>query len=199
SAAGNHVAGLLESGFAVFVHGGLDDVFTLGLTFGFFGRAGDVDLDDGRDLSVQAHSDLVNAQRLDRGVEHDLAALDLAAFGRDGLDDVASGDRTVQLTRLTGLPDHDIGLAVDLGADGASVGLVLLVAGLDGGAVEFERLQVGGRGPTGLVARQKEVTGEAVLDGYDIADGAEVIDAFKQNDLHITSPRRAGGPDSGRA
>ena len=148
---------------------------------------------------MQANQHVVDAQRLDRGVENDLAALDLAAFGRDGLDDVARGDRTVQLTRLTGLPDHDIGLAVDLGADRAGVGLVLLVAGLDGGAVEFERLQVRRRGPTGLVARQKEVAGEAVLDGNDVADGAEIIDALKQNDLHLISPRKAGGPDNGRA
>ena len=26
-----------------------------------------------------------------------------------------------------------------------------------------------------------------------------IIDAFQQNDLHLTSPRTAGGPDSGRA
>ena len=39
----------------------------------------------------------------------------------------------------------------------------------------------------------------ARLDGDDVADGAEVLDAFEQNDLHLTSPRTAGGPDSGRA
>src|SRR5690606_40737341 len=122
-------------------------------------------------------------------------------FSRDWSSDVCSSDldRTVQLTGVTRLADHDVGLAVDLVGDLLRVGLVLLVTRLDGGALDFEGLQVGGGGPAGLVARQKEVTGEAVLDGHDVADGAEVLDAFKQNDLHLTSPRRAGGPDSGRA
>ena len=186
-------------GLALIVELAADHVLALGLALGLVHRAGDVDLDRGADLGVQADRHFVDAQALDRRVQDDLRALDLAAFGLDGLGDVATGDRTVQVTGFTGLTDHDVGLAVDLVGDLLGVGLVLLVALLDGGAVEFERLQVGGGGPAGLVARQKEVTGEAVLDGHDVADGAEILDAFKQNDLHLTSPRTAGGPDSGRA
>ena len=198
-AAGDHVLGLFQGRFAVLVIGRLDHVLALRLTLGFVGRTGDVDLDRGADLGVQANRHFVDAQALDRRVQDDLRALDLAAFGLDGLGDVATGDRTVQVTGFTGLTDHDVGLAVDLVGDLLCFGLVLLVALLDGGAVEFERFEVGRGRATSLVARQQVVTSEAVLDGDDVADGAEVLDAFQQNDLHLTSPRTAGGPDSERA
>jgi hypothetical protein len=51
--------------------------------------------------------------------------------------------------------------------------LRLFVAGLDLGALGVEDLQIGAGGPQGLVARQEEVAGEAVLDSDDVADGAE--------------------------
>ena len=51
-------------------------------------------------------------------------------------------------------------------------------------AVEFEGLQVRRRGPTGLVARQKEVTGVTVLDADDFAHLAELGDALEKDDFH---------------
>ena len=148
---------------------------------------------------MQADQHFVDAQGLDRDVQDNLRLLDLRTGSLDRFGHVATGDRTVQLARLTRLADHDVGLTVDLVGDLLGLGLVLVVAGLDGGAFDLEGLQIGFRRPASFVAGQQEITGEAVLDGDDVADGAEVLDAFKQNDLHLTSPRRAGGPDSARA
>src|SRR5690606_32948732 len=187
------LSGLISS-LTLVVELAADHVLALRLTLGFVGRTGDVDLDRGRDLGVQADQHLVDAQRLDRRVQDDLRALDLAAFGADGLSDVATGDRTVQLAGFASLTDHNVALTVDLVGDLLSVGLVLLVALLDGDALDFEGLQVGFGGATSLVARQKGVTGEAGLDGDGVADGAEVRAALQQNGLHLTSPRTARTP-----
>ena len=65
------------------------------------------------------------------------------------------------------------------------LGLGLGVAGLDLGALGLEDLQVGSRGAQRLVAGQQEVAGEAVLDGDDVAEGAQALDAFEQNDFHV--------------
>ena len=54
------------------------DVDALRLQIGFFGRAGDVDLDRDRDFRVKRDLHLVHADRLDRAVEHDLALGDVA-------------------------------------------------------------------------------------------------------------------------
>ena len=52
----------------------LDDVLASGLTFGFFRRAGDVDCNVDDHFAVQANAHLVDANRLDRLVQLDLAA-----------------------------------------------------------------------------------------------------------------------------
>ena len=66
-----------------------DQLAALGQELGLVGRAGDQDGDLDRDLRMEVDLDLVGAQRLDRLVELDLAALDLDALGVDGIGDVA--------------------------------------------------------------------------------------------------------------
>ena len=113
----------------------LDHVLAPGLTLGFVGRRAMLIVTVTRDFGVQADLHLVDAERLDRLVQHDLRALDLAAFGLDGVGDVAAGDRTVELAGFAGLTDQDVGRAVELLAGLAGLGLGLVVAGFDLGAL----------------------------------------------------------------
>ena len=62
----------------------------------------------------------------------------------------------------------------------AAIGIV----GLDLGAVGFEQLAVGFVGAQRLLVGQQEIARKAVLDGDDVADGAELLDAFEQDDFH---------------
>jgi hypothetical protein len=57
---------------------------------------------------------------------------------------------------------------------------------LDAGAVALEHLAVGGVGAQRLAARKQEVTGVAVLHLHFVADGAELLDALEQDDLHVS-------------
>ena len=91
-AAFDQLLGRLLGGLALIVELAADHVFALGLTLGLIHRTGDVDLDRGADLGVQANRHFVDAQALDRRVQDDLRALDLAAFSLDGFGDVAAGD-----------------------------------------------------------------------------------------------------------
>src|SRR5262249_31442376 len=111
---GGEVGGLLRRFVAIGLLRRGDDVFALGLAIGFVRRAGDIDLHRGRDFRVQAHADIVEANGLDRLVEHDRAALDLAARLDDLVGDIARGDRTIELARFAGLTDQHVGRAVDL-------------------------------------------------------------------------------------
>ena len=47
---------------------------------------------------MQVQGDLVQADSLDRGVQLDLVAADVEAFGSQDFNDVASSNRTVKLT-----------------------------------------------------------------------------------------------------
>ena len=77
------------------------------------------------------------------------------------------------------LPDDDIGLAVDFGADLAGLALHLEIFRLQLGLHAFEaRLVVGGRAQ-GLAARQQEIAGKAVFHAHDVAHLAELADAFE--------------------
>lgn len=89
-AAFDQFLGRLLGGLALIVELAADHVLALGLTLGFIHRTGDVDLDRCADLGVQANRHFVDAQGLDRRVQDNLRTLDLAAFGLDGLGDVAA-------------------------------------------------------------------------------------------------------------
>ena len=69
-------------------------------------------------------------------------------------------------------------------ASRAAAGIVFL----DPRAVGFEQLAVGFVGAQRLLARQQVIAGEAVLDLHHVADGAELLDALKQNDFHVGAP-----------
>ena len=92
-------------------------VLARGLARGLVLAARDVDGDLRLDLRVEGDGDGVEADRLDRLVEGDLAARDREAAGVDRLGEVAGRDRAVELPGLAGLADDDEGLAVELGGD----------------------------------------------------------------------------------
>ena len=82
-----------------------------------------------------------------------------------------------------GADQHDLG-SVKLGAFlfgfAAAFGVFLFEAF----AVGFEHLAVRIVGAQRLLLRQQEVARVAVLDGDDIADPAELLDTFEEDDLH---------------
>ncbi len=61
------------------------------------------------------------------------------------------------------------------------------VVGFDARAVGLEDLAVGVVGAQRLLVGEQEVAGEPVLDLHHVADGAELLDALKQNDVHVRS------------
>ena len=130
----------------------------------------------------------MDAKRLDRPVEHDLAAVDAEAAGGDDLGDVARGHRAVELAGVAGLPDGEEGLAVELGRHGLGFLLQLEVARLELGAVLLEARQVLLGGAQRLLLRQQEIARIAVLDVDDVAHLAEAADALEKDDLHECAP-----------
>lgn len=60
----------------------------------------------------------MNAEGLDRLVDHDLVAVDCEAAGGDDFRDVAGRNGAVELSRVTGGANGDEGLAFELGGDG---------------------------------------------------------------------------------
>ena len=56
------------------------------------------------------------------------------------------------------------------------------------GTIGFEQLPVGVVCTKRLLVRKQVVASETVLDGDDVADGAELLDAFKQDDFHGGAP-----------
>ena len=139
-------------------------------------------------LGVQLYLYRMDAQGLDRLVQHHHRAVDLAAALIDDVGHVAAGDRTVQLTALAGLADQDIGRSVQalagLGRGFAGLG----VAGFDIVPLAFEYLEVGRGGAQGLGAGQQEVAGEPVLHIDHVAQNAQALDPFEQNDFHDLDP-----------
>jgi hypothetical protein len=51
-------------------------------------------------------------------------------------------------------------------------------------STRFERFAVGLVGAERLLLRQKEIARETVANSHFVADGAEIFDAFKKDDLH---------------
>ena len=54
-------------------------------------------------------------------------------------------------------------------------------------ATAFEYLAVRVGGAERFLLREQEVAGETVAHLHFIANGAEILDAFEQDDLHVTS------------
>ncbi len=161
-----------------------EDVDALALQLGLVVGAGDVRLHRDVDLGVQRDLHVEHADRLDRALENDLRLGDVVALGLQRVGDVADADRTVELARVRRGADQD-----DLGSVDAGTGLGGFVAargvlGLETLAVGFEHLAVGFVGAQRLLVRQQEVARVAVLDGDHVADRAELLDAFEQDDFH---------------
>jgi len=159
------------------------------LHLGFVGRTRDVDRDRHDDFGVQLDLDVDQAERLDRAFEfnHRLAEAGDAVFG-ERVDDVADRNRTIKLAGVRRLADQDDLLAVDVLGAAFGFATTFGVIRLDLAAVRFEQLAVGVIRAQRLVVGQQVIAGKAVLDVDDIADAAEFLDAFEQNDFHQTSP-----------
>ena len=122
----------------------------------------------------------LQAQGLDRPVDHGLPTIDAEPTGGDHLGNVARGDGAVELAGIAGLADGDEALALELGGDRLGLLLEFEVTGLELAAVLLEAGEVVGRGPQGLLLRQQEVAREPVLDVDDVAHLAEAADALQR-------------------
>src|SRR5690606_18842496 len=155
-----------------------------------YGRlsAGDDVEDDLRlDLGVEADQGGVLADRLDRGGNLDLAAVQLRAAGvLDGRGDVGGGDRTEEASLLAGvrLDGHRGLLERALELLGLLEGLDLAGLATLGDRVDLLLTTLGpaGRQTTG----DEVVAGVPGLDVDDVARGAEAGDLVGENDLHVS-------------
>src|SRR5262245_43818257 len=163
-------------------------VLATGLALGFIGGARHVEGDADDNLGMQRNADGVEAEGLDRLVEHRLPAVDAEATGGDDLDDVARRHRAVELTGVAGLTNGSEALALELGGHCLRLLLQFEVARFQLGAVRFEALEVLLCGAQRLLLRQQEVAGIAVLDVDDIAHLPEAADALQKYDLHGGAP-----------
>src|SRR5262249_31579203 len=126
----------------------------------------------------------MQAERLDRRIEHHLVARHREARLAERLGDIARRDRAVELAALAGLTDQDDALPVELLGHRLGLLLELEIARLDLAALRLEALAVGLRGPQRLAARQQEIARKPVLDAHHIADLSELGDPLQQNDFH---------------
>ena len=149
------------------------------------GGPGDIDGNTRLDLGVELNADLMQAERLDRPVEHHLAPVDGEAALGDRRGDVASGNRAVELTALARLTDDDEALAVELGRNAMRIRFQLEIPCLELRPVALEALAIGLGGAERLALRQQKIAGEAVLDGDHVAHLSEAPNALEQNDLHV--------------
>jgi hypothetical protein len=95
-----------------------------------------------------------------------------------------SRTETVQLTAVRRLTDEDDLHTVDRLGRGFGVPTASGVVGLDLGTIGFEHGLVGIVRAERLLVGQEVVTGITVLDGHDITDATQLLDALEQNDFH---------------
>src|SRR6185312_4159876 len=97
--------------------GETERIDALRLHLGFFRRLRDVDGDADRDFGMERDADRVQAERLDRMIEHDLMALDGETCRGHRLGDVARRYRAVELAAFARLADDGDAELVELAAD----------------------------------------------------------------------------------
>jgi len=138
--------------------------------------------------SVQRDGDVVHADRLDRAAHDHLLLVDRVALLGQAGNDVTDADRAVKLAGIRRSADqHHFG-ASDLFALLLGHNALLGVFGFETFAIGFEHLLVRFIGAQRLLLREQEVAGVAVLDGYDVADRAQLLDTFEEDDIHVSSP-----------
>ena len=144
----------------IFVVLGRDDVFTLGLTFGFFLAARHIDGDGHEDFGMKTDLHVMKAKRLDGFLQINLRTGNLQFLGADRIDDVARRDRAIKVSGFAGLTDQDVGVAIDVlsqaGGRFTAFGIALfddLTLTLEPGLVGLGRAQR-------LFLRQQEIAGK---------------------------------------
>src|SRR5688500_3712501 len=144
----------------------------------------DPDLDLGAHVGVQAHRHAVDAERLERLVQVDLALLDVEALRLELLRDVGRRHGAEQLALVAdagGEGDrHLLELLRDLLGAGAALGL----GGLEARLLERDALLVPLGRREGDAARQEVVAGEAGADGHDVAGVPQVVHGLPEDDFH---------------
>ena len=98
---------------------------------------------------------------------------------------MSRADRAVEMADVRSLADKLDALALDVLRRLLGISALGLVFLLDALAVGLEDLAVRFVGAERLLAREEVVAGEPVLHLHHVADGAELLDALKQNDFHV--------------
>src|SRR4029079_13172163 len=155
------------------------------LACSLIGRAGDIDSHARLDLGMEPDANVVQAKRLDRPVEHDLAAFDGESTLGDRGRDVARGARAIELAGIAGLADDDEAFPLQLIGNRACFRFQLEIARLKLRPLFFEALAIGLGGAQRLALGEEKVACETVLDGDDVAHLAETADALKKDHLHF--------------
>ncbi len=147
---------------------------------------------------------LVEPQRLDCTLQHDLSSADGEAGLGDALRDVARGDGAIKLPALAGLTDDHDREAVEFFGHLLRVALAREVLRLELRALCLEVGEIVLGRAQRLLLRQKEVAGVAGLDVDHLAHLSELLDPLQQYHLHhdrvsFSASRRATGPGSAPA
>ena len=150
------------------------------------------------DLRMQRYRDRMLPDRLDRGVEHDLAAVHGESRRGDESNKVARRNRSEELARFRGLSQHREFLSVELVGDNSGLTLERERTRLELALHRFKSRAVLRRGAQGLASPQQEIAGEAVLDAHHLAHLPQPGHAFEQDHFHLDlsfgtfapSPRR---------
>src|SRR5690625_2467368 len=157
--------------------------FGLHLRFGF--RPGDVDRHVHRDFRMQTQADIVQAEHLDRPVEHDLGPVDGGAAFGDCVADVAGAYRTIELPRIARLADHhDVRTVEPLGYR-LGFRTPLQVVRFQLRSLLFEDSEILPVGAECLALRQEKVARKTWSHAHDIAHLSQILDALEQDHFHF--------------
>src|SRR5258706_7168113 len=139
-------------------------------------------------LAVQLHGNVVLANRLQRLVESDLAAIDGEALGLKLLRDIARGDRAEEMLVLANLAlEHELNLR-ELRGQLFRPCLLLDRLAHSRGLHLLDHSLVGGGRLDGELFGEQVVAPIAIGDLDHVAAMSELIYVFLQNDFHCSSP-----------
>src|SRR3569623_2029431 len=147
--------------------------------------ADDDDGNAGRDVGVQMQFDRIAADVAERaGLHAHFMALEREAARGRRFGDVRRADRAEQLAFGAGLGGDGDALVVQLSGTGLGRGQALALGLFHFSATLFERGQIGLGGGHGLALRQQVVAGIAAAYRHAVAELAQVLHFFQQDDVH---------------
>ena len=152
----------------------------------------DPDPDLGLHVGVQADRHAIDAERLDRLVQVDLALLDVEALRLELLRDVGRRDGAEQLAFFADARREGERDLLELLGEPCARAAALVLGRLEAIALLLDALQVARRRLVGEAAREQIVAGVARLDLHDVARLAEVLDRLAKDDFHGETPIDSG-------